>query len=427
MTTTADFAGEIIGDNVEGVVDYQYGSIFLRFGTWEPNNIENQGQWWYDAGLLDEAEEYVWKPMQVEPESVTMNCVIQSYMPLDQNLLGLNPVRLPIDGKVSIFRDGYIICLQHTQQTTVNSSAWLSPLSSDVTVNMSRTGVTGVEVYEMPTVYDIDNGDLISPKVITEMAFSEDVGYVQQYEADLVLGTVKFLSGFSHPVDSQGNRRDIVIRDTYEDLCLASDVQVTGHIAITQPLTHTYPAAETTVSSVLPIGDMQSRAYGEFEQSSWNNVWSDVLVGSAPLASANFVDYPITVFNISCTKERWALQFTSSTNLRVIGENIGILAENINVITYGGLVEWVSDDTATGLYLYGGVSCLICGNRQFPGHPFWILPLDAFGLGWASGNIIRFNTDAANFPITFVRTTLQAPATTDPNDYYTLQVRGDYS
>jgi hypothetical protein len=65
-------------------------------------------------------------------------------------------------------------------------------------------------------------------------------------------------------------------------------------------------------------------------------------------------------------------------------------------------------------------------NRQYPGEYYWIIRCDGFGSGWASGNCIRFNTDPANYPLWFVRTTLQAPPT-EPVDYYTIQIRGDSS
>ena len=47
-----------------------------------------------------------------------------------------------------------------------------------------------------------------------------------------------------------------------------------------------------------------------------------------------------------------------------------------------------------------------------------------FGLGWQAGNCIRFNTDGANVPYWFVRTTLQAPPTQATDDYQFL-IRGD--
>jgi hypothetical protein len=41
-------------------------------------------------------------------DTIKYNCVVYSYLPLDAELIGIDPVRLPQDGKVPIFRKGYI-------------------------------------------------------------------------------------------------------------------------------------------------------------------------------------------------------------------------------------------------------------------------------------------------------------------------------
>jgi hypothetical protein len=47
-----------------------------------------------------------------------------------------------------------------------------------------------------------------------------------------------------------------------------------------------------------------------------------------------------------------------------------------------------------------------------------------FGAGWSAGNVLRFNTAGANYPIWMARTILQGPATAD-RDAFQVQMRGD--
>ena len=204
-----------------------------------------------------------------------------------------------------------------------------------------------------------------------------------------------------------------------EDMCLAADVQITGHIGLNQPLTHAYKAGETQVSSVLAAGDLQSKAYNEFIQNAWDNVWSDDLRGYGPLANYNFVDFPIQVTNKGAIKERWLLRFTSSNTFDVVGENLGVILSDLPVIpnaetqsAYGG---WVSS---------GGGNYTLTVLNRLTNNAYWTMDSRGFSGGWQSGNCIRFNTDGANMPYWFVRTTLQAPATEVTDDYQFL-IRGD--
>ena len=205
----------------------------------------------------------------------------------------------------------------------------------------------------------------------------------------------------SSPLDLAGFTQPLIAMHRIEDMVLAADVQITGHIGIISPLTHNYPATTSFVSSVLASGDLQSRAYNEFEQVSWTSVWSDARIGSAPLASYDFINYPIIVKNKSSVQERWALIFTSTTTVNVVGENLGIIAQS-------------------------SISVDIAPINPNTGEPYFTLKADGFGIGWSSGNVIRFNMSGANYPLWFVRTTLQGPPT-ESSDHYTTQIRGDSS
>ncbi len=65
----------------------------------------------------------------------------------------------------------------------------------------------------------------------------------------------------------------IVAKYRYQDMGLIRDVQISGQLTFTKPLTHNYDAADTIVGSALVIGDMQSRYTRKFVQQTWNNMW----------------------------------------------------------------------------------------------------------------------------------------------------------
>ena len=72
------------------------------------------------------------KPFYVIPQSVRYNCVVETSLPLDAKLIGLDPVRLPPDGKVPIYRAGDIVVISHTASTDAGT-----PTAGKV-INLSR-------------------------------------------------------------------------------------------------------------------------------------------------------------------------------------------------------------------------------------------------------------------------------------------------
>lgn len=399
ITGTSDLNGIVSGTYVKGTIDYDTGVCKVSFGSWVTDEWAalplNEQPEWYAGAVIDGGN--VWKPISVRASTVQVNCVVTSYIPLDADLLGLDPVRLPLDGRVPIFRDGYIILVHNTQNevVTISGPGALNPIS--------RFPVDLIEIYDSNGKYWPDGGN---------------------YTVNLDTGVITILPTYSLPAfdpdTGSGYLAPMKAVHRIEDMAIASDVQVTGHIGLTTPLTKSYPANTSFVSSVLPIGDLQSRAYNEFEQSVWSGVWSDTIIGSQPLSSYNFIDYPIMVVNKTCTKERWLLLFQTSTTIKIVGENLGVLAENININTgnYSPVDgKWLGDVGFTGGYI-------AVKNRNFGDMPYWFINCAGMGSGWAANNGIRFNTDAANFPLWIVRTTLQAPAT-EATDSYIMQIRGD--
>ena len=96
ITATANFNGEINTAEVVGKIDVTTGWCELQFT---------------DGGSPEKT------PIYVIPQSVHYNCVVETSLPLDAELIGLDPVRLPPDGKVPIYRAGDIVVISHTAST----------------------------------------------------------------------------------------------------------------------------------------------------------------------------------------------------------------------------------------------------------------------------------------------------------------------
>jgi hypothetical protein len=97
--------------------------------------------------------------------------------------------------------------------------------------------------------------------------------------------------------------------------------------------------------------------------------------------------------------ERWAIQFINSTSFNVIGEHVGVIAT-------------------------GNTSSDLAPLNPATGTPYFTLRSAGWGLGWAAGNVLRFNTVGTFFPVWVARTILQGPETVD-DDSFTMLIRGD--
>lgn len=348
---------------VFGVVDYEMGIADLRFGRRVGANLVGS-----TSGLIDVSELGIPGVTQIQAQGVQSdtlryNAVGYSYLPLDSNILGLDPVRLPSDGRVPIFRPGSFAVMGHTG--TIGPQT----VSNGQTINCGRVRLSRVRVIG-------NNGQVIN------------VGYT----TDLDAGTVTFtdVTGYSQPV---------TIEHRIEDMMLVSDAQINGQLSFTRPITHDYPVPGSYVSSALIAGDLRARVSVIFDQGTWNNTWSDAPSGSAATGTYNDILNPIEVSNRGALTERWAIQFVNSTSFNVIGENVGVIA----IGNTGSDCAPLNPATNT---------------------PYFTIRAAGWGLGWATGNVLRFNTIGAFYPVWVARTILQGPETV-PNDSFTLLIRGD--
>src|SRR5690606_3223007 len=97
ITGTADLNGNITGGGgvIHGEVDTQSGIGRLLFST-NPEDLTG-------ASVVP-----------VIALRVTYSAVVQVSMPMSADLLGLDPVRLPADGRVPSYREGDVLVIHHT-------------------------------------------------------------------------------------------------------------------------------------------------------------------------------------------------------------------------------------------------------------------------------------------------------------------------
>ena len=363
INVSANNNGDITGTDVLGSIDYETGVVRVRFGSWVVA-AGNEGQSWYDpdAVVTIDGVSKIFKPVPVFADTIKYNAVAYSYLPLDADIIGLDPVRLPQDGRVPIFRAGDFAVIGHT--------ATVGPLTatSGQVVDCGRERLSRVRVLD-------GNGDVVTT----------------DYTADLEAGTVTFgvVTGLVQP---------LTVEHRIEDMAQVSDVQISGRLAFTRQITHDYPVG-SHVSSVLVSGDLRAYVSNLFDQATWNGTFLDAISGSAATATYNDVLAPIVVTNAGAITERWAIQFTNATSFNVIGEHVGVIATG----TTGSNIAPINPAT---------------------GKPYFTLAAIGWGSGWATGNVLRFNTTGALFPVWVVRTIQQGPETVT-NDAFTLLVRGD--
>lgn len=172
-----------------------------------------------------------------------------------------------------------------------------------------------------------------------------------------------------------------------------------GRITFNRPLTKAFPAG-TLISSMLLLGDLQARVGAAFSQQAWTSVWADARIGDAIGAQYQQLLNPIAVSNRGAVTERWALIFLTSTTFKVVGEALGQIA---------------TGDVNTNLAPV---------NPAASGAPYFTLAAVGWGLGWAAGNVLRFNTFGANGPVWGGRCTLPSTPDSTP-DSVTFAARGD--
>ncbi|GKT22521.1 hypothetical protein [Acidovorax sp. SUPP3334] len=348
LTATAGLDGNFTGEHMRGRMDYEAGVGELQFGDFVPDadlTPAQKAEWWYraaDVGAVEAGK--IWRPWPVDPTTLRYNSVAYFYLPLDADILGLDPVRLPPDGRVPIYRVGSYLVVGHTG--TVPAATY----AAGQTVSAARTRLSRVHLVGA-------DGKLIQAG----------------WTADLDAGTVQI-------VDPATWVQPVRVLHRIEQMVRAADVQIDGTIKLTQQLSHAFPAG-TVVSSALMSGNLAARALPVWDQLNWDGVtWLDA-VGPAGPAPATYNDgaFPVQVTNAGALTERFALRvLTGGTDVEVIGEHVG------NVGTYSRNTD-------------------IAPINPISGAPYFTLRSAGWGNGWAAGNVLFLPTVGAYYPFAAIR------------------------
>ena len=333
LTASADADGAIVGTDVLGFVNYQFGTANIAFGHLDVDGV-------------------TWIPRRVDPSTLRYNAVSYSYLPLDADILGIDPVRLPADGRVPVLRKGDIVYVMHADTTGAITPTAGAPVS------VGRTRLAWARVIDAA-------GDSVSSTL---------------YTLNRANGTLTFPS--LEAIDTP-----VTIRHTVADLRMLTDVQISGWLSLSRALSHNFPADESIIASCLIFGDRRARVSLTFDQASWTNVWSDTLIGSNATATLNLIDFPIEVTNEGADTDRWLLRCTNSSthDWELISENRGLV--------WAGTYAPGEADVAP---INARTRTWDEETRQWiGGTPYMVIPGHANGGGWSTGNVVRINTIGA--------------------------------
>ncbi|MBO1249372.1 hypothetical protein J1777_05905 [Comamonas denitrificans] len=353
---TSNAQGQLVGQGVVGTVDFEFGLVRIAFGDMVPKaEIENEP--WYNPSTEDGAGN-AWRPNPQVMGSLRYAAVAYEVIPVDSEIIGVNPVRLPSDGRVPIFEVG--------DYAVVHTHDALPPQA--VTDNQAID--LGVERLSRIVIWDADDKEIL-----------------HGWARDLDAGTVQILNrdGWAQPVR---------IAWSIEHMALIREAQIGGQITLNRPLTHHFPAGgKSYISSALMLGDRYARVSHLFDQEAWDGVsYLDFVSGKVATATYNDTVAPVEVDNTGAITQRWALQFLTPGNVRVVGESVGVVVAS----------HPIANDLAP-----------INPNT---GTPYFTMKKEGWGSGWAAGNLVRLNTVGAGAGFCLVRAV-------QPGDYTELDHR----
>lgn len=374
LTLTADEYGKIETNRAHGSINYDNGLVNINFyiktEITAANRAEIEAKDWYDVLLEydDAGKTYINVPVWIDASAVRYNAIAYTYIPLDADVIGLSATRLPLDGRVPIFRVGGVGIV------SASKSFELPDHVPGKTYDLPDQRIAWCELEDAEGV-----------KVPFDM-YTVDYDYGRfTLNGDFTLNTLV---------------PPLKAKYRYQDMGLIRDVQINGQLTFTKPLTHNYEAESTVVGSALIIDEMQARYTRKFVQQTWNSVWADEAAGTAISANYNDSLYPLIVSNKGAIQERWAIVFTDTTTFKCVGEYTGELALRGTINADYGPINPVTNA------------------------PYFTIKKEGWGSGWANGNVLRFNTVAANFPVWVIRTVKQSEPTV-VSDQFQIMLRGD--
>ena len=374
---TADVNGVFNGPLIHGRVNVETGVAEVFFGEWV-TAAGNEDKWWFNSDSVN-ADGDIFKPTRILPSSAFFSAVILTSIPLDPQILGLDPILLPSTGRVPVFEPGDSLML--VQRKVTQDGA---PTAGD-TVNLGITNLKFV------SVRDANGSDVVSDQYM----INGPAGELQWANPlDLTAYTAPF---------------DIEALSYVKRLC--TDVQVNGTIGLAAgvPFDMSNADAQIFLCSKLifkPDGgtqDLQALALNLFTQATWTDEWSDDPIGSGTTGQFDNINFPILMTNNGSITERWRLEFVGTNTVNVIGETFG--------------------QVLTGASINSDIAPI----NPATGTPYFTIQASGFSGGWEVGNIIRFNTLGANDPVWIVRSVQPGDTPELTTDRFIAHLQGDIS
>jgi hypothetical protein len=370
VAKTIDQTGHLTDGDCVVAVDYDRGQISIRFGYYKAVadlTEAEMAEQWYDPTHAEDigGVSKMWIPRPVYADSIFYNAVATTMLPPDSTLLGLDAARLPPDGQALLFQTGMLCLVHHTGALAPQS------LSAGQTIDCGRT-----------RLYRVVIEDSLGARLPSDL-----------YTVDRTAGTLTMTT----PLDLSDYTGPYSVYHTIADLLRLRDTDINGNLTFLRPVSHDFVSGY--VSGMLYLGTLQARVAKKFEQTTWTGVWQDTRIGDQPLASYNDAAYPIAVTNAGAYKDRILIKFTNSTAFQVIGEQLGLIG-----------VGDINNDCAP--------------INPLTGLPYFTIDYRGWGGGWATGNCLRFNLEAASYPIDVVRA-IQPSAPTGQSDSVELLLVGN--
>jgi hypothetical protein len=371
INVSCDLNGNLSGPHAVGKINFQSGLGELQFGDFVTDSTltaADKAEWWYDPADVGAVEAgKIWRPWPVDPASLRINTTSSFYLPVDPEIAGLDPVRLPQDGRVPKHRKGRVIIIGH------NATLEPATYAANDVIDLGRERVTHVWLFDA-------NGALI------------DTGF-EATEADLNAGQVRV-------IDVTGWAQPVTVEHRIQEMRQTMDLQIDGTMQLNFGLSYNFPAG-SVVSSALLWGNTFARFVGVWDQQSWNGItWADSTQGNEAPATYNIAANPIIVANAGALSERYAWRYKDTENFDFIGEFSGFMGTGSKNV----------DHTP--------------GNPFDPATRLLELKAAGWGGGWAAGNVLFGKMVAAMQSFALIRTV--QPSVAPGTDYsFDLLTGGD--
>jgi hypothetical protein len=355
--------------------------------------------------------------------TVRYNAVAYTIVPLNPDVIGIDPTRLPPDGRVPIYKDGDLALLFEdlTQSVTLTPGASVilndGPLGFVTLEDSAGEQVETLAALTGPnTSAALTRNDRAGP---LEYAVLEDAKLRavngELYSADLdnwtvSIGATASLAGYELPLrcrflplihpdqysprlndgavdlgadlDATGYGATALARFRRQQVMTIADVTPTGLISFQTPTVQAFGAG-AKLAGILYHGNLQARYANLFAQHTWSATWSDALVGNAPTTGARYDDvaYPVQCSNIGTVRGRWRLRKRSDGQFDVVSEDMGVIA------------------------VWNGTSTLEARRLPSQAHPYFTLYHEGLGqlASWPTDSFIQFETYAAQGPYYLAR------------------------